>query len=256
MLCPKCDLQLPDTCRFCPYCGTTVSVSPAPAPARPAQPVTQAMPASAVVQPVAQAVPQPVPQAMPVQNIPPQPAAVPVQQAAPAAGEQPTIVRSFATHGLTAFNYKFSVKNELGQDLYQAATVTESMTRYTAKLYTLQGHEIFTVKQQSKLTFAAMNFDMLINGRVFTPINQIVHMTSYEFEMPNIGISITGDFLAHNYRFTYNGALVGRLTRKMLAWGDSYVLEFINPQLERPLLAAIMAIELVTIASRNKRRRR
>lgn len=182
----------------------------------------------------------------PVQSAPAQP--VPQAQSA---------VRRlyFSPNGVSFVNYKFIIKDAAGNDCYTAATETVSMTRYAAKLRDMGGREICMVEQQKKMTMMAMNFDMKVGGQLVTEILQIVHMTKYAFELPQLGISVDGDFIGHTYRFLRSGQLIGEVKRSMMSWGDAYEISFADPNLEHPLLAAVLAIEMVTINSRNRRRR-
>ncbi len=172
----------------------------------------------------------------------------------PAPAPSPVIRLYLATSGLTMFNYKFSIKDAYGNDRYQAATVTQGFG-YAAKLYTPNQMELFTVQQQKKMTMAAMNFDMVAGGQLLTEIRQIVRMTKYSFELPQLGMTVDGDFIGHRYQFFRGGQVVASLTRKMMSWGDSYEIEFADSNLEHYLLAATLAIELVTIHNRQRRRR-
>lgn len=222
MFCTKCGNKVEDTARFCSACGNPLMAAP---PMPPQQPPMQ----------------QP-----PVQSAPAQPA------------PQPDGIRRlyFSVNGVSFVNYKFIVRDAAGNDIYNAATETVSMVRYAAKLCDLANREIFMVEQQSKMTMMAMNFDMKVNGQVVSEILQIVKMTKYAFELPQLGISIDGDFIGHTYRFLRGGQLIGEVKRSMMSWGDAYEISFADPNLEHPLLAAVLAIELVTIAQRNNRRRR
>lgn len=172
----------------------------------------------------------------------------------PAPPPCPLIRLYFSTSGISMFNYKFSIKDAYGNDRYLASTVTQGFG-YAAKLYAPNQAEIFTVQQQKKMTMAAMNFDMVASGQLLTEIRQIVHMTKYSFELPQLGITIDGDFIGHRYHFSRGGQPVATLSRKIMAWGDSYELEFADGNLEHYLLAATLAVELVTIHNRQRRRR-
>ena len=216
MFCTKCGNPVADTARFCSACGNPLTPAPQP-------PVRQA----------------------------------PVQQAPVQQPRTDGIRRLyFSVDGVSFVNYKFAVRDAAGNQLYSAATETVSMVRYAAKLYDMAKRELFMVEQQSKMTMMAMNFDMKVNGQVVSEILQIVKMTKYAFELPQLGISIDGDFIGHTYRFLRGGQCIGEVKRSMMSWGDAYEISFADPNLEQPLLAAVLAIELVTIAQRNNRRRR
>ena len=182
--------------------------------------------------------------------------AAPQAPAQPAPQPQNAIRRLyFSTNGVSFVNYKFIVRDAAGNELYKASTETISMTRYAAKLCDMADRELLWVEQQKKMTMMAMNFDMKVNGQVISEILQIVKMSKYAFELPQLGISIDGDFIGHTYRFLRGGQLIGEVKRSMMSWGDAYEISFADPNLEQPLLAAVLAVELVTIAQRNRRRR-
>ena len=172
----------------------------------------------------------------------------------PAPAPAPVTRLYLATSGLTMFNYKFTIKDEYGNDRYLAATVTQGFG-YAAKLYAPNQMELFTVQQQKKMTMALMHFDMVVGGQLTTAIRLIVHMTKYSFELPQMGITVDGDFIGHRYQFFRGGQIVASVSRKMMSWGDSYEIEFADSSLEHYLLAATLAIALVTIHNRQRRRR-
>lgn len=234
MFCTRCGARLPDNVRFCTACGAPVSPAFPPAREVASRPASQQQPSCpAFQQPQSRPAPQPAPQSQ---------------------GGARRLY--FSTNGVSFVNYKFIVRDASGNELYTAATETVSMTRYAAKLYDRNRREVLTVEQQKKMTMMAMNFDMLVNGRVVTEILQIVKMSKYAFELPQMGISVDGDFIGHTYRFLYGGQLIGEVKRSMMSWGDAYEISFSDPNLEQPLLAAVLAVELVTIAQRSHRRRR
>ncbi len=158
--------------------------------------------------------------------------------------------------GLTMFNYKFEIRDEQGMLRYRAATVSESMVAYNARIYHLDDTEAMAIHQQKKMTFAAMNFDIVApNGALVTEAIQKIHMTQYIYELPQLGITVQGDFFALNFGFYRNGQGIGKVTKKLMAWGDCYEVEFIDPSLEQVFLSAVMVIQMLIAAQRNRRRR-
>ena len=158
--------------------------------------------------------------------------------------------------GLTALNYKFDIKSADGVVRYRAATVTESLMTYNARIYYPNDAEALIIRQQKKMTLAAMNFDIFSpNGTLVTEVLQKVHFTKSEFQLPNLGLVVTGNFLSINFTFARGNQTVAAVRKKVLSWGDCYELEIFDPQLEQVLLAAIMVIQMVIAASRQRRRR-
>ncbi len=168
----------------------------------------------------------------------------------------PTVRRLYMdAKGLTLFNYKFEIRDEVGNLRYLAATVTESMFTYNARIYNLDGSEAMAIHQQKKMTMAAMNFDIVDpRGMLVTEAMQKMHFTNYNYELPRLGISVRGNFLALNFAFYRGEQSIGKVSKKMMAWGDCYEVEFVDPALEMVFLSMVMVIQLVIAASRNRRR--
>ncbi len=159
--------------------------------------------------------------------------------------------------GLTLFNYKFDVKDENGNLVYRAGTVTESLITYNARISNPDGSEALAIHQQKKLTLAAMNFNLVLpDGTVLTEAKQVVHMFRSEYQFPALGFTMGGDFLSLRFTFKKDGKDIAKVNKKVLAWGDCYELSFEDPSLELPLLGAIMVAQLAIAAARNKQRRR
>lgn len=157
--------------------------------------------------------------------------------------------------GLTLLNYKFDVKTADGTVKYRAATVTEGLLTYNARIYYPNDAEALIIRQQKKMTLAAMNFDILSpNGVLITEVLQKVHFNKSEFQLPNLGLVVTGDFLSINFAFTRGNQTVATVRKKILSWGDCYELEIFDPEIEQVLLAAIMVIQMVIAAARRRRR--
>ena len=173
--------------------------------------------------------------------------------AAPQAAQYPQYLYMDA-RGLTLMNYKFDIRDAAGNLRYRAATVTESMFTYNARIYYLNDAEALVIRQQKKMTMAAMNFDILTpNGQLITEVMQKVHFTKSEFQLPRLGLVVTGDFLSVNFTFNRGNQVVAAVRKKVLAWGDCYELEIYDSSLEQVLLAAVMVIQMAIAASRRRR---
>ena len=185
------------------------------------------------------------PQSAPTSNAPSQPQPTPS-----------TMKLYMDAKGLTLLNYKFDIRDADGNIRYRAATVTESMITHNARIYHPDDSEAMIIHQQKKMTMVAMNFDILsADGKLVSEVIQKVHFTSSEFQLPQLGLVATGDFLSLNFTFKRGNQVIASVKKKLLAWGDCYELEFCDPNLEQALLAAIMVIQIVIAASIRRRRR-
>lgn len=162
----------------------------------------------------------------------------------------------FEIDGVSLVNYKFTVKDANRQLRYTAKTVSEGLVTYNAKAFYPDGREAFAVRQKKALTLVAMNFEMQVNGKVVCDILQKNKFTKYVYEMPQLGLTADGDFISRKFQFTRAGKPVATVTRDMASLGTDFIIEFSDPSLEQALLAATIAIELVTAADVNRHRRR
>ena len=178
--------------------------------------------------------------------------------AAPAAPAAPAVHRLYMdAKGLTLMNYKFEIRDQAGNLRYKAATVTESMITYNARVYYPNDAEALAIHQQKKLTMMAINFDIVTpNGVLVTQVMQNVKMTSYSYHLPQLGITVDGDFLALNFVFYRNGQPIGAVRKKFMSWGDCYEVEYTDASLEQVFLAMVMVVQMVIAYHRNHRRRR
>lgn len=214
MFCFKCGSQIADDALFCSMCGTR-------------QEPLQA---------------QPVPQ--------PQPAPQPAAQAVPN-----KCYLYMDAKGLTLFNYKFDIRNGAGDVCFRAATVTESAFTYNARVYYPNDAEALVIHQQKKMTMGSMNFDIFApNGTLVTEVLQKLHFATSEFQLPQFGLVVTGDFFAINFTFKRGEEVVATVRKKIMSWGDSYEIEFADPAMDQILIATIMVIQMVIAAARRRRR--
>lgn len=176
---------------------------------------------------------------------------------APAAPAAPAVQRLYMdAKGLTLMNYKFEIRDGAGNLRYKAATVTESMLTYNARVYYPNDAEALAIHQQKKLTMMAMNFDIVApNGGLITQAMQEVKMTSYTYNLPQLGIRVEGDFLSLNFVFYRNGQPIGAVRKKLMAWGDCYEVEYVDASLEQVFLAMVMVVQMVIASQRHRRRR-
>lgn len=179
-----------------------------------------------------------------VPTAPPQPQAVPTPR-----------YLYMDAKGLTLMNYKFDVRDAAGNLRYRAATVTEGMFTSNARIYYPNDAEALIIRQQKKMTLAAMNFDIFApDGTLITEVMQKVHFATSEFQLPRLGLVVTGDFLSIKFQFMREKQPVASVRKKVLAWGDCYEVEYYDSNLEQILLAAIMVIQMVIAAARRRRR--
>lgn len=159
--------------------------------------------------------------------------------------------------GLTLVHYKFDIKDIDGNVRYRAATVTENLMRYSARVYYPDDSEAMIIRQQKEMTLASYNFDILSpSGELVTDVLQQIRFANFEFLLPKLGMVVTGDFLSLNFVFKKGDQEVCTVRKKVLSWGDCYELTFYDKNLEQVFLAAVMVIQIAIAAHRRHRRHR
>jgi len=222
MHCSKCGAKIPFLKKFCTQCGA---------------------PAKGEVEVEAVEVPET--------------AAPAPQAAAPAVSQNPVNKLYLGTDGASFFNYKFEIKDEFGNLRYTAKTVTEKMFGYTLRVWYPDGTEAFTVQTQKKLTLASLHFEMLdANGNRITQILQRNKLTKFVYELPEFDMLADGDFISHKFDIMQGGRKVGFVDRKMMSWGDNFMIEFDDPAHEQLMIAITAAVELATAHARHQRAKR
>ncbi len=126
-------------------------------------------------------------------------------------------------------NVKYSVKGEffsLGHRLH---------------VYDAYGNEVGIVKQ--KLLTILPVFELEINGKTVGRVERRFSMFRPKYDVDLRGWRAEGDFLNWNYEVWQACSMAARITKKLLAWGDTYVLEYADPADELPALMLVLAID-------------
>ncbi len=166
------------------------------------------------------------------------------------------IIRRFKTEGLTFVNYNMPFRDENNNLVYQAKTVSESMFQYTFRAWFPDNRVAFTVKSKTR-NMMTMFFELTdMNGQLITTIDQQVGGNlGYMYLMREAGLHAQGDFVNFNFGVFRNQQLMAEVKRDFTMIKDSYQAIIYDPSVEIPVLGLMMAIQLETASSRNRRRR-
>jgi len=66
-----------------------------------------------------------------------------------------------------------------------------------------------------------------------------------KFSVRNLGWTVSGNFMAHDYTVESGGGVIMRITKAWLSWGDSYELDIAEPENELICLCAALAIDCI-----------
>ena len=264
--CTKCGTQLSEQARFCPVCGNLVSQQGQPQgyPQAPNQGYAQAPNqgyAQAPNQGYPQAPNQGYPQApnqgyaqAPNQGYPQAPGQgySQAQPQAPRGNQRGPIIRKFKAEGFTFVNYNMPIRDEYDRLLYEAKTVSESMINYTFRAWYPDGREAFTVKTKVAKLLTLFLEQRDAQGRLITSIDQQIHRATYDYVMPEAGLTARGDFVSFHFQVMRGARVAAEIDREFTVIKDSYVAKIYDPSAEIPVLGLMMAIQIQTIISKHR----
>ena len=69
-----------------------------------------------------------------------------------------------------------------------------------------------------------------------------------KYEVEELGWTIEGDVLAHDYTVSDQTGVIMTIKKEWLAWGDTFTVEYNNPAYEIEAIAIVLAIDCVVDA--------
>ena len=106
------------------------------------------------------------------------------------------------------------------------------------------GQEVGSIHQQLFTFFP--QFEIVIGGRTVGTITREFSWLAPHYTVDFRGWDVEGDFLQWDYTVRQGQRPVMQITKEWLAWGDTYVLEYGNPNDEIPGLLLVIAIDAAT----------
>ena len=103
------------------------------------------------------------------------------------------------------------------------------------------GREVGSIHQRL-LTFLP-KFDIVIAGREVGCVSKQLSLFMPRYDVDFQGWEASGDFLGWNYTVSCGEYNVLSIYKELLAWGDTYVLDYDNPAHEIPGLLLVIAID-------------
>ena len=103
------------------------------------------------------------------------------------------------------------------------------------------GREVGSIHQRL-LTFMP-TFDIIIDGRPQGRVTKRLTLFAPRYEVDFHGWNVEGDLLGWDYCVYQGNMNVMSISKKLLTWGDTYILNYANPAYEMPGLLLVLAID-------------
>lgn len=134
-------------------------------------------------------------------------------------------------------NPKYFVKNEIFALLHRI------------HVSDMQGNEIGIIKQN--FTLFIPHFEVEIGGRPYGEIEKQFTFFKPKYDLNYNGWRCEGDFMAWNYDVYSGCSAVVHISKKLFCWGDTYVIDILNPADKIMALMLVIAIDAANCSQNN-----
>ena len=146
------------------------------------------------------------------------------------------------------WNERFSVKDENGWDKYFVEGEFLSLGK---KLHLLNVHGEEVAFIQQKLLTLLPRFTVSVAGRQIAEIRKEFTLFFQRYVIDGLGWEVEGSIWEHEYEIRRNGRPIVMISKEWFTWGDSYVLDILDPADELLALAVVLTIDCVAEAGNN-----
>ena len=143
----------------------------------------------------------------------------------------------------------FTVKDEFGNDCFDIRSPRGLRVGLKLHVCDMTGSEIAFIDQKA-FSFQP-TFRVHRGGKLTATIAKKFTLGKPKYEVKELGWSVRGDFLAHEYAITENGSVIMAISREWFSWGDSFVLDIADETHLPEALAVVLAIDSVTDSEGN-----
>lgn len=147
-----------------------------------------------------------------------------------------------------SWNERFTIKDENGWDKYFIEGEFLSLGK---KLHLLNVHGEEVAFIQQKLFTLMPRYTVSVRGREVAQIRKEFTLFFQRYVIDGLGWEIEGNVWAHEYEIRRNGRPIVSISKEWLTWGDSYVLDILDPADEILALAVVLTIDCVAEAASN-----
>ena len=149
---------------------------------------------------------------------------------------------------LFSFHDRFTIKDENGWDKYYVEGEFLSLGKRLHLLNSF-GEEVALIRQE--LFTLLPRYTVSVAGREIARIRKEFTLFFQRYVIDGLGWEVEGSVWEHRYEIRKNGRLIVAIDKEWMTWGDSYVLDIVDPADEILALAVVLTIDCVAEASQN-----
>ena len=149
---------------------------------------------------------------------------------------------------LFSFHDRFTIKDENGWDKYYVEGEFLSLGKRLHLLNSF-GEEVALIRQE---LFTLMpRYTVSVAGREIARIRKEFTLFFQRYVIDGLGWEVEGSVWEHRYEIRKNGRLIVAIDKEWMTWGDSYVLDIVDPADEILALAVVLTIDCVAESNNN-----
>ncbi|WP_025785367.1 LURP-one-related/scramblase family protein [Sporosarcina sp. D27] len=139
-------------------------------------------------------------------------------------------------------NGQFNVKDVEGNNVYEV----EGSFLKIPKTYTIQDVEANEVATIIKKSFSFLpTFYVEVQGQETVTIQKEFSFLKPKYTIDAAGIEVLGTWWEMSFDVLKDGEVAGTVDKKWFQWGDSYEVQVYNEDLEKLIIALVVAIDCV-----------
>lgn len=138
---------------------------------------------------------------------------------------------------------KFDIVDEDGMARYHVEGEVLTIPK-TLHIYDSQNEEVASVVK--KLMALSPAFYIMKDGIQTAKIQKVIRLITPEYYIEGKGWTVKGDVFSHDYKIVdRNSHIIGKIHKAWMSWGDSFEVEYMDPESEVDIIATVLAIDAV-----------
>ena len=148
----------------------------------------------------------------------------------------------FIKQKVLSLSGKFTVKDQHENDVY----FVEGSFLQIPKTYSIKDTARNEVALITKKVFSFLpKFFVEVDGREVLTIKKEYSFLKTRYTVDAVGIEINGNWWDMQFEVRQHGEVIGNVSKEWFTWGDSYKVEVLKEDMEKMLVAIVVAIDCV-----------
>ena len=136
---------------------------------------------------------------------------------------------------------RFSIQDQQEQDIYLVEGSFMKLPK-TFSISTVEGEEVAVITK--KMLSLLPKFFIEVDGETLT-IEKSFTFFKDRYTIDTADLEIDGDWWDMDFEIKRHGEVVGSVEKKWFTFGDSYEIQVFDPDIEKILIALVVAIDCV-----------